>query len=921
MDPEWEPGHRVGYGRVSFSQTTEYQLIFVAIRGSGSTSDIAIDDVVISDGYCTGVPGTTTVDPTTVDMPSTAPPTTPPPSSPPPTPQPSCSPNEFYCNADSRCISTDKVCDFRSDCADGEDEVGCAKSCDFESGMCGWLGVSDESRKRRAEPAPQFIWERKQGKTKLPSEHRPATDHTEGNGEGYYAFADNSPGLNLDTAELYSPTIGSTGPNCHLQFYYNMGSMNHYGSMQVRKRFANSSEISFSHTGPLNKWQRASVYVGIGQSYQDKIHSMSKACDQEHYQKTIVFVALRGNYHYGVESIDDVKFIDCEPPVMTVNPCLSSEYTCGNNICIDKSKVCNFVDDCLDNTDEDHCGSYLYIETSYPQYPYYIARIASPTILATSSNCTLTLWYHMYGTSIGSLVIYQRTTYLDSNMLVLRNMTGDMGNVWLNLDVPITPYGTNFKIVIEGMVGNGYYGDIAIDDVTFSDGCIEGGQIPGEDTASPPPLYEICGDDPRKLSCTSGGGCFESWQRCNFISDCQDGSDESNCGTNCDFEEDFCGWQNVIGGQINWTIATGPSWTNDTGPNVDHTKGTQQGHFLFFNSGTSDTEQGDTAQLNSLIYQNSGENCKIVFWYHMYCSRNSTAQDMGNLSLNINYGNHTTEQLFHLSGDQGNSWQKAEVDIGKQDEFELIFEATKADSIYGDIGIDDIQFQNCSDDTYYRPCDDYMEFKCVSDNNCILQDTLCDSKNDCVDGSDENNCIVRPADCHFDEPLTLCRLEHSDGNIFNWTTGRSTYSAGSGPYFDHTTGNSGNSRFAYVDSSVQLEGDIARLLTPGDPLFPASKDACSLRFWYHMYSATGGMGTLRVFTRSETEEGQMIPMWSMHGNQGNQWNYAKVVIGNPDDFRVVFEAIVGDKNSSDIAIDDVTFTKECLYPESVPLLA
>ncbi|XP_070565015.1 MAM and LDL-receptor class A domain-containing protein 1-like [Ptychodera flava] len=928
---------------VTFSISTEFQIVIEAMAGDYYYGDIAIDDITLTSGC---------VRSTSSRLP-TAPPTTPPPFPPSPTPHPSCSPNEFYCNADSRCISPDRVCNFRSDCTDGEDEVRCAKSCDFESGMCGWLGVSGESRKRAA-PVPQFIWERKQGKTKLSSEHRPANDNTKKNGEGYYVFADNSPGQNLHTTEIRSPTIGNSGPDCQLEFYYNMGRLNYYGSLEVRKRFANYTNTYFTHSGTLDEWRKARVYIGTGLSYQ------------------IVFVAIRGNYFYGDECIDDVKFIDCEPPVITGDPCLSTEYTCGNKFCIDKSKVCNFVDECMDNTDEDHCdslagrcdfeismcdwkqeggdnfdwgllrgttssagtgpstdhttrtekGSYLYIETNYPQYPYYIARIASPTILATSSNCRLNLWYHMYGTHVGSLVIYQRTTYLENNMQVLQNLTGDQGNFWQNLDVPITTNGKNFKIVIEGMVGNGYLGDIAIDDVTFSDGCIAGGQIPGEDTATPPPSHDSCGNDPRKLSCKTGSGCFESWQRCNFISDCADGSDESNCGNDCDFENDnFCGWQNVIGVKMNWTIATGPSWTTYTGPNVDHTKGSQLGHFMFFYSRTSYTYQGDQAHLKSLTFQHSSENCKIVFWYHMFCSLVSTVEYMGTLSLNLKYGNHQTKQLFYLSGNQGNTWQKAEVDIGKWDEFELIFEATKAVSIYGDIGIDDISFKDCADDTYERPCDDYMEFECVSDNNCIPADKQCDYKNDCADGSDEKDCIVKPGDCHFDQVQPLCGWEHSDGNIFNWATGRSTISADSGPNLDHTTGNStGNSMFAYVDSSVQLEGDIARLLTPGDAVFPASKDVCTLRFWYHMYSATGGMGTLRVLTRSETEEGQMIPMWSLHGDQGSHWNYAKVIIGNPHDFRVVFEAIVGDKNSSDIAIDDVTFTDGCLEPDNMTLV-
>jgi hypothetical protein len=43
-------------------------------------------------------------------------------------------------------------------------------------------------------------------------------------------------------------------------------------------------------------------------------------------------------------------------------PCnLYAEYQCANRKCIDKTKVCDFADDCGDASDERGCRTYLFI--------------------------------------------------------------------------------------------------------------------------------------------------------------------------------------------------------------------------------------------------------------------------------------------------------------------------------------------------------------------------------------------------------------------------------------------------------------------------------------------------------------------------------------------------------------------------------
>ncbi|XP_077978883.1 MAM and LDL-receptor class A domain-containing protein 2-like [Glandiceps talaboti] len=846
----------------------------------------------------------------------TAPATTPPPVPPSPTPHPACKSTEFYCSADSRCIAAEFICDFRYDCSDGEEELQCAQpSCDFESGTCGWLGVWVEStRKRRAPEVPKFKWDRQQGKTKLPTDFRPSSDHTLNNGNGYYLFADNSPGQYRDIAQVISPVLGRTAPDCYMEFYYHMGGTN-VGSMQILTAVGNSTYVMWSISGRQGEeWHKALVYIGM----------------------------------------------------ITGADCLSSEFRCANNYCIDMTKKCNFVDDCMDNTDEEFCdlpgrcpfehgtcdwfneggdnfdwaiakgdtqtrgtgpsgdhttrsdkGGYLYIEGNYPQYPWFTARIASTTISKTSQNCRISFWYHMYGTYIGTLAVYVRTSYDDpvSGLELMQNgnMTGDSGDFWWQYDEPITSGGKDFKIVIEGMVGRNYLGDIAIDDVTFSEGCIKGGQVPGEDDTQQP-THGTCDDDSRMLSCDSGDECFYTWERCNFNYECSDKSDEKGCGTSCNFESGQCGWDNVVGSQVQWVYSTGPAYTRYSGPGVDHTLSTTAGHFMLFKANTRYTYLGYTGFMKTLPYQHSGENCQMSFWYHQY------GLTMGSMDVYLKYADHTSSKLWNMVGTQGNMWKKATIDIGKQDEFSIVFEGVRSTSIYGDIGIDDIQFLNCYDQYYDRPCDPGTEFQCVGDKSCLPLKYYCDYGPNCKDGSDEELCVVKPGDCHFDDfdSNVWCSWEQYDDDDFDWSLSKMTLA---GPVHDHTTINTtGNSQFAYADSSTYPTGAIGRISTPSNSMFPASRDLCFIRFWYYMYFKSDGVGTLRLYTESNEANAQRLLIWHKHSSQGDRWNYANVVIGNTHPFKVVFEIIMGNTNASDIAIDDVTFTESCLHPDNDTLV-
>ena len=117
-------------------------------------------------------------------------------------------------------------------------------------------------------------------------------------------------------------------------------------------------------------------------------------------------------------------------------------------------------------------GHYMYIETSWPRRPGDNARLNSPILKSTSSNCYLRFYYHMKGNHIGSLLVRKRTSYYTGGLSSpLLNVTGAQGDFWYRALVQIQYSQQDFQFVIEGIRGNGYQGDIAIDDVSLTPGC------------------------------------------------------------------------------------------------------------------------------------------------------------------------------------------------------------------------------------------------------------------------------------------------------------------------------------------------------------------------------------------------------------------------------------------------------------------
>ncbi|XP_037551175.1 MAM domain-containing glycosylphosphatidylinositol anchor protein 2 isoform X1 [Nematolebias whitei] len=178
----------------------------------------------------------------------------------------------------------------------------------------------------------------------------------------------------------------------------------------------------------------------------------------------------------------------------------------------------------------------------------------------------------------------------------------------------------------------------------------------------------------------------------------------------CGFEEEaLCLFSQDKADDFDWTRHRAASrdtkYTPNTGPSSDRS-GSKQGFYMYIETSRPRLE-GDKARLLSPTFNMNSKNfissssvgnsptyC-FTFYYHMY------GKHIGKLNIFLRQKGQTlTDTLvWSLSGNQGNYWRQARVDIHPTAAFQMVMEGVRGPGIEGDIAIDDVTIEEgeCKD--------------------------------------------------------------------------------------------------------------------------------------------------------------------------------------------------------------------------------
>ncbi|XP_052711416.1 MAM and LDL-receptor class A domain-containing protein 1-like isoform X1 [Crassostrea angulata] len=676
-----------------------------------------------------------------------------------------------------------------------------------------------------------------------------------------YSYIETSGIRKDDVAILESHYIITTTTFC-LSFAYHMYGAT-IGTLQVAIKSPNGDQILFSKQyAQGNKWIVTSVDVPPSNG-------------------KIQFIGIRGSGYWSDIAVDDIHFMagSCNtvtsfptqfPTTQTSSPSVEDQdlhctFETGTSCFLN-----NINNDDFDwqiqsgNTPSLSTGPssayegqlYSYIETSGKRKDD-VAILESHYLITTTTFC-LSFAYHMYGANIGSLQVALKSPNGDQYLLSKQNSQGDK---WIVTSVDVPP--SNGKIQFIGIRGNGYWGDIAVDDIHF----VAGSCNTVIDCTSNP-----CGPNALCVQETS------TTYRC----DCHPGFTGVLCDVvlghaNCTFEKgEDCFLENSNLDDFDWLLNSGKTPTEYTGPHSAK-QGSQYAYIE-----TTGRLLGQKAMFVNKYTFESGDRC-LTFAYLMYGKTVGTLRVLQKTNMN-------TIEIFSKSGEHSNyyaDWKMASLDIYHHMNDTIVFEATRGKSFTGDIALDDIKYTNgrCA-------CD---QITCKNGGTCLNKQNggFCQCPPD-ITGNRCEKKIGLMASCTFDDgPCFLTDINGQD--TLDWRKA-------AWPTFDTFTGPSKplDGFFAYIEASVGLKpGDNAIFSSATTSQLSLSGPSC-LRFFYNMNGIE--IGTLRVFAGERNSEQKV---WSLSGNQNDHWIPVAVYIPPTNDLVIRIEAIRGKGYLSDIAIDTI----------------
>ena len=329
------------------------------------------------------------------------------------------------------------------------------------------------------------------------------------------------------------------------------------------------------------------------------------------------------------------------------------------------------------------------------------------------------------------------------------------------------------------------------------------------------------------------------------------------------FENTLGAWTQSSSDDIDWTVDANGTPSNNTGPSS-----ASQGSYYVFVEASTPNFPSKRAILNSPCFDLSGLSAATFsFKYHMF-----GAADMGTIALEISTDEGSTwTSIWSQSGNKGNSWQTANVDVSAYigGGIQLRFNRFVGSTWQADIAIDDVS---------------------MIEGGVVV--TAC-----------SGGITSFPYTEGFEN--TLGAWTQSSSDDINWTIdANGTPSNNTGPA-SATQG----SYYIFVEASGNGAGFPNKQAIINSPCYDLSgQSSATFSFGYHMYG-DADMGTIAL--EASNDNGiSWTSIWSASGNKGNSWQTANVnlssYVGNSVQLR--FNRITGSTWKADIALDNINLT-------------
>ncbi|XP_071506102.1 uncharacterized protein [Diadema antillarum] len=175
--------------------------------------------------------------------------------------------------------------------------------------------------------------------------------------------------------------------------------------------------------------------------------------------------------------------------------------------------------------------------------------------------------------------------------------------------------------------------------------------------------------------------------------------------TFCDFESHLLGdlcmfYQEEVNDDFDWSRHSGETPSLDTGPLNDHTYRNETGHYLYIET----TRPGGNASAQLISYpffKHEGDDCSLHFYYHAF------GQNVGTLRVSF-VGETSTDTHVVIDGQSSDSWNETILPVSFSSGFyTIVIEGTRGGGNLGDIAIDDVSLSSdCSAIDYClsNPC-------------------------------------------------------------------------------------------------------------------------------------------------------------------------------------------------------------------------